>query len=316
LNSKLPHWVRTFIPNIFYITEKSWNYYPYTLTEYTCSFLPKFSVRIKTQFEDNNGCNNNVFNREPTPSEQVSYVDILSDEFPQRYYKESEDPRTFRSVKTSRGPLFDGWRESHKPIMCSYKLVTVKFEMYGLQSRVEQLVHKNIREILLVGHRQAFAWIDEWFDMSVENVREYERESQRETNQKVSTAEQSGQSPVQILVNTPCLPSNLSPRIYDRTPICEVSWLHANAPGRAREDPGTSGMAGGDGGRLQRWIQAGSAALGVGKGRAHDSRGLGSNSCDLPCTESGKLHGEIPLGNVTDALESFLFLGDDETKGP
>lgn len=26
--------------------------------------------------------------------------------------------------------------------MCSYKLVTVKFEVWGLQSRVEQFVHK------------------------------------------------------------------------------------------------------------------------------------------------------------------------------
>ena len=25
------------IPNIFYITEKAWNYFPYTVTEYTVS---------------------------------------------------------------------------------------------------------------------------------------------------------------------------------------------------------------------------------------------------------------------------------------
>ena len=26
------------IPNIFYITEKAWNYFPYTITEYTVSW--------------------------------------------------------------------------------------------------------------------------------------------------------------------------------------------------------------------------------------------------------------------------------------
>lgn len=76
--------------------------------------------------------------------------------------------------------------------MCSYKLVSVKFEVWGLQTRVEQFVHKVreargglggtgggsdrvltpvvlqvIRDILLIGHRQAFAWVDEWCGESV-----------------------------------------------------------------------------------------------------------------------------------------------------
>ncbi|XP_078393730.1 cytoplasmic phosphatidylinositol transfer protein 1-like, partial [Cetorhinus maximus] len=156
--------------------------------EYTCSFLPKLSIRIETKFEENNGSNNNVFNGEPTPPEDVSFIDILSDPYPERYYKESEDPRRFQSVRTGRGPLTEGWRQTTVPIMCSYKRVAVRFEVYGLQSRVEQLVHKNIRDVLLVSHRQAFAWIDEWIDMSVETVREYERELQQQTNQKISTA--------------------------------------------------------------------------------------------------------------------------------
>ncbi len=31
-NSKLPAWVQSLIPNLFYIEEKSWNYFPYTTT--------------------------------------------------------------------------------------------------------------------------------------------------------------------------------------------------------------------------------------------------------------------------------------------
>lgn len=42
-----------------------------------------------------------------------------------------------------------------------------------------------IREILLLGHRQAFAWMDDWFNMTIEDVREYEREMQAKTNIKV-----------------------------------------------------------------------------------------------------------------------------------
>ncbi|XP_062915342.1 phosphatidylinositol transfer protein 5-like [Mobula hypostoma] len=32
LSSKLPSWARAVVPRIFYITEKAWNYYPYTIT--------------------------------------------------------------------------------------------------------------------------------------------------------------------------------------------------------------------------------------------------------------------------------------------
>ena len=43
-----------------------------------------------------------------------------------------------------------------------------------------------VREILLVGHRQAFAWIDEWHGMNIEDVRNYETRMQEETNEKVT----------------------------------------------------------------------------------------------------------------------------------
>nr|XP_006124624.1 cytoplasmic phosphatidylinositol transfer protein 1-like isoform X2 [Pelodiscus sinensis] len=185
LSSKLPSWARAVTPRIFYITEKAWNYYPYTITEYTCSFLPKFSIYIETKYEDNRGDSENIFHSNKIlGNHEVTFLDIACDEIPERYYRSTEDPRYFCSVKTGRGPLEEGWQEHTKPIMCSYKLVTVKFEVWGLQTRVEQFVHKVIRDILLIGHRQAFAWLDEWCDMSLEEVRTFETQMQVATNQK------------------------------------------------------------------------------------------------------------------------------------
>ncbi|XP_023067766.1 cytoplasmic phosphatidylinositol transfer protein 1 isoform X2 [Piliocolobus tephrosceles] len=186
LNSKLPSWARAVVPKIFYVTEKAWNYYPYTITEYTCSFLPKFSIHIETKYEDNKGSNDRIFDNEAKDLErEVCFIDIACDEIPERYYKESEDPKHFKSEKTGRGQLREGWRDNHQPIMCSYKLVTVKFEVWGLQTRVEQFVHKVVRDILLIGHRQAFAWVDEWYDMTMDDVREYEKNMHEQTNIKV-----------------------------------------------------------------------------------------------------------------------------------
>ena len=44
-----------------------------------------------------------------------------------------------------------------------------------------------IREVLLVAHRQAVAWIDEWHGMTIEDVREYEERMQAETNLRLRT---------------------------------------------------------------------------------------------------------------------------------
>nr|XP_015216008.1 PREDICTED: cytoplasmic phosphatidylinositol transfer protein 1-like isoform X2 [Lepisosteus oculatus] len=190
LSSKLPSWARAVVPRIFYITEKAWNYYPYTITEYTCSFLPKFSIHVETKYEDNCGNNDNIFNMDKNSSDtEVCFLDIAYDDIPERHYKSSEDLRCFSSVKTGRGPLKEGWRESFKPVMCSYKLVGVKFEVWGLQTRVEQFVHKVIRDILLVGHRQAFAWVDEWYTMSLEDVRKFENLMHMATNEKLGCQE-------------------------------------------------------------------------------------------------------------------------------
>ncbi|XP_033606354.1 cytoplasmic phosphatidylinositol transfer protein 1 isoform X3 [Cryptotermes secundus] len=136
LSSRLPYWIQSFIPKVFYVTEKAWNYYPFTITEYTCSFIPKFSISIKTKYENNNGSTDNCLNLDTDALNErtVEFVDIAYDEVNPKHYKEEE----------------------------------------------------SIREILLLGHRQAFAWIDEWYGMTLEDVRMYEEQMQRETNTKVA----------------------------------------------------------------------------------------------------------------------------------
>jgi len=185
LSSRLPTWVQSVVPQVFYVTEKAWNYYPYTITEYTCSFVPKLNISIHTKFENNAGTTENPFDlpEEKLKEREVDHIDIAFDE--PRHYKEEEDPKKFKSVATNRGPLMEGWRETDKPIMCSYKLVHAAFEVWGLQTKVEAMIHSTIRDVLLLGHRQAFTWVDEWINMTLDDVREYEKRIQEETNQKV-----------------------------------------------------------------------------------------------------------------------------------
>lgn len=230
LSSHLPYWVQSLIPKIFYITEKAWNYYPYTITEYTCSFIPKFSISIQTRYEDNNGTTDNCLGltQEELEQREVDFLDIAYDEIKPHHYKEAEDPKFFKSVKTERGPLVEGWRNSSRPIMCCYKSVSVKFEVWGLQTKVEDYVQGAIREILLLGHRQAFAWMDEWYNMTIEDVREYEQEMQAKTNIKLkSTIENvdvdSDKNSNSSVPQTPKTPK--TPKSTSSTPTEGRSWF-------------------------------------------------------------------------------------------
>jgi hypothetical protein len=48
-----------------------------------------------------------------------------------------------------------------------------------------KFVLKSIRDVLLLAHRQVFAWADDWFDLSYEAILDYERKTYEKTNLKV-----------------------------------------------------------------------------------------------------------------------------------
>jgi hypothetical protein len=190
LHHRLPVVVQSMLPRIFYIIEKSWNYYPFTMTEYTCSFLPKFLIQIDTTYQDNDGSADNALNLPPDllAQREVDHVDIVKDAYLSREPTPEDDCTKFVSSKTGRGPLLENWKEipqPNYPIMCSYKVIKVFFEVWGFQTRVEAGVHRAVRDIILKGHKQAFLWIDEWHGLTNEDIREYERKIHEETNQLV-----------------------------------------------------------------------------------------------------------------------------------
>ncbi|KJE98058.1 phosphatidylinositol transfer protein, variant [Capsaspora owczarzaki ATCC 30864] len=173
LASKFPGWLAAIVPSNMYLCEKSWNCYPKTLTETTASFCSSFYLRIETLYTS------------PTPTEEahqpsplpIDVVDIVRDDYPKSHYLEAEDPHYFTSIKTGRGPLREGWcSDPVIPKMLAIKRVSASFAFWGLQTKVESFTHQCLREIFLVGHRQAFAWIDEWIELSEADVREYEEQ--------------------------------------------------------------------------------------------------------------------------------------------
>lgn len=199
INNKLPKWAKAVCPSL-YVLETAYNYYPYTTTEYTCPFLPALKILIETRYENNKGLNNvfpvsKIFENYPNEYElrEIDHLDLAVDKVQDKHYKAEEDCTLFLSKKTGRGKLKPNWKETADPIMCSYKLVLVQFAVWGLQSRVERFIMNFIQETLLLAHRQAFTWIDSWFDMSEEEIRNYEKSSQLETNLKVREGNLAGE---------------------------------------------------------------------------------------------------------------------------
>ncbi|XP_075839798.1 phosphatidylinositol transfer protein beta isoform isoform X3 [Microtus pennsylvanicus] len=165
LKSKVPAFVRMIAPEgslVFH--EKAWNAYPYCRTS-----------KLVHGLDPNTWKTVEIVHIDIADRSQVEPAD----------YKADEDPALFHSVKTKRGPLGPNWKKELAntpdcPKMCAYKLVTIKFKWWGLQSKVENFIQKQEKRIFTNLHRQLFCWIDKWIDLTMEDIRRMEDETQKE----------------------------------------------------------------------------------------------------------------------------------------
>ncbi|XP_065548509.1 membrane-associated phosphatidylinositol transfer protein 2 isoform X9 [Lathamus discolor] len=192
----IPSWFRSILPKAaLRVEEESWNAYPYTRTRYTCPFVEKFSIDIETYYKTDPGDHVNVFNLSPAEKRQtiLDPIDIVKDPIPPHEYKVEEDPKLYKSMKTKRGPLSEDWIQEYKnnpgkyPIMCAYKLCKVEFRYWGMQSKIERFIHDvGLRKVMVRAHRQAWCWQDEWYGLTIEDIRQLEKEAQLMLAQKMA----------------------------------------------------------------------------------------------------------------------------------
>ncbi|KAN0032393.1 hypothetical protein ACTFIV_006287 [Dictyostelium citrinum] len=181
LKKSLPRYASAILPkSALKIEEKAWNSYPNTKTIYSCPFFgEKFYLCIESIHKDGRDEEDNVFglSKDILKKRIVDHVDIARDEIEGKEVKPDEDPKLFKSKLTGRGPLTSkNWRKEVNPAMVVYKLVTVNFNYWGFQTKVENLVQTNgLREVFLKAHRSLFCWMDEWIDLSEEQIEQFEQ---------------------------------------------------------------------------------------------------------------------------------------------
>ncbi|GMJ10619.1 hypothetical protein HRI_004731100 [Hibiscus trionum] len=191
LQSKAPAWLTSIAPtDALVMQEEAWNAYPRCKTVIKCPYFTKFSLTIETVHRADNGTSENVhgLNEEQLAARQVEIIDIASAETDYWSYaigSSNFDFSKFKSAKTGRGPLLDGWQENCSPVMTAYKLVTVDAPYWGFGYRLEQALLAGERALFIESHRNCFGWIDEWFGMTMQQIRELEQQGDCLLNEKI-----------------------------------------------------------------------------------------------------------------------------------
>ena len=96
------------------IHEEAWNAYPYCKTVLSNPGYMKdnFYIVVETYHLPDRGNQDNVHELQDKKLKKrsVVHIDIANDPVASADFKPDEDPKTFKSCKTGRGPLTRDWR--------------------------------------------------------------------------------------------------------------------------------------------------------------------------------------------------------------
>ena len=177
--------------------EEAWNAYPYCKTVITNPNYMKdnFKVVIETLHLPDNGNSENVLGKSKKELD-VIVIDLLDIIKEKTNLSQSVDanPVTYSSERSGRGPLDpETWLESTKPIMTCYKTVTIHCKWgIGLQTTLEKFLMEKYRQTFLAFHQQIWCWTDEWYGMTLEELRELEDRTKEELKKKILEAGKQG----------------------------------------------------------------------------------------------------------------------------
>jgi hypothetical protein len=191
VRNRLPLYIRNLLPkNVkIMVEEEAWNAYPYCKTVLTRTGLISFKITVETFHAAGAGDLENALSLDDETLKQrkVVNIDIANDLVAEEDYKLKEDPTKFKSEKTGRGPLIGSWKESIRPLMTCYKLIRCEVAFLGLQRILESIGVNQQERIFLNFHRKLFCSLDEWYGMTMQDIRAYEKQVQEELKGKQNT---------------------------------------------------------------------------------------------------------------------------------
>ncbi|KAF1774568.1 START-like domain [Phytophthora cactorum] len=156
------------------LIEEAWNAYPHCVTVIVNGFLAKhkFYISIESVHKADRGDSENAIGMSSSELKQrkVEVLDI-AEKMPKQELKEDRDPAT-----------------TVDPIMTCYKVVRINFDYWGVQGKAEKIIRDQQRQLFHNTLRQAQCQTDEWYGLTMEDIRRLEAEvvakleAKRQTN--------------------------------------------------------------------------------------------------------------------------------------
>ncbi|KAF0991538.1 hypothetical protein HZS_5060 [Henneguya salminicola] len=191
VENKVPGWARALLPTgCLLFKEHAWNSYPNCRTEYSNEYLSnRFKILIESKHLPDNGSSENPFNLSNDQLKQRRVVELNicdASSLDPSVISEKWDPTIVKSEKVCTLPLSKDFAQVANPIMCCYKLYTIIFKIPLLGSSVENKVLSSTQNFLLDFHRKLVCYIDQWTGMTLEELREHERNTEEELKLKIN----------------------------------------------------------------------------------------------------------------------------------
>ena len=196
-SSRVPALIRKMAPEgSLTMFEESWNTYPDYKTTVTNGYLKdKFHITITSRHLPYTGKFENPHHIPEDSNIERVLIDIANDSVG----GDSEcDPSIFISEKTGRGALGETWIDKgianldKAPMMCCYKLVEVEFKVFLVQTQFERIIQGKSKQIVTFFFRQLFCWMDKWYGMTIDEIRELEETTKKELDDMYAKGKRKG----------------------------------------------------------------------------------------------------------------------------
>lgn len=71
-------------------------------------------------------------------------------------------------------------------------MVRAKFKWFGIQGRVQNLIMHQEERLFRNFHRQVFCWIDQWYGMTMNQIRELEEQIAKDLDKERHQGQRKG----------------------------------------------------------------------------------------------------------------------------
>lgn len=200
-SSRVPKAIKAVIPDKYlHVHERSWNSYPHYRTEYEMPGMGEnFYLLIESYHYPYTGpdqVNENAFdlNEAEMKMRKIVWQDIVNGdpqpENPEQdchnlYIPEAGMPEalqtTTKKQKKNQAPEWSTLY--HGEMMICQKCVKFYIKIFAIRKIIEHYLDVGLQKIFLDSHRLLMSWAKEWFPMTLDDVREFERMVQEEVNQ-------------------------------------------------------------------------------------------------------------------------------------